>query len=155
MQTKEQLKIKGELTATIRDAITGAVKRVYKYHNTVVTVGRAALANQLTASSPAITDMRINKVALGTNVAAPAAGDTKLGTEVYRNNVASATNANNIAYVTGFFGATEDDGTYKEAGLFIEGTASADSGTLFSHAAIDITKSNTETLTLDWTITIS
>ena len=155
MQIKEQLKIKGDLTAIIRDAKTGAIKRVYKYFNTVVTVGRACLANQLTASSPSPASPRVNKVALGTNVAAPANADIKLGTEVYRNSVASATNSNNIAYITGFFSATETTGTYKEAGLFINGGVAADDGTLFSHVAINITKSNVESLTLDWTITIS
>jgi hypothetical protein len=156
MKIEQQIaKIFGEVTATIRDAETGKIKRVLKYYNTVVTVGRAVLANQITASAPSPADPRINKVALGSNVAAPDAADVKLGTEVYRNSVASATNASNIAYVTGFFNATETTGTYKEAGLFINGGAGADSGTLFSHVAINITKAATETLTLDWTITIS
>jgi hypothetical protein len=155
MQIEQVSKLKGEVTATIRDAETGEVKRVYKYYNTVVTAGRAVLANQITSTSPSPASPRVNKVALGSNTGAPAAGDTKLGTETYRNSVASAANANNIAYLTGFFNATETSGTYKEAGLFINGGAGADSGTLFSHVAINITKAVTETLTLDWTITIS
>lgn len=143
------------LVATIRDAKTGKIKRTYTYHNIVPTVGRAAIANALTDPTPSPASLLVNYVAVGTGTNVPANGDTKLQTETYRNAVASRTNANNIAYITGFFGATDVTGTLKEAGLFIEGTASADSGTILSHVAINITKSNTETLTLDWTITIS
>ena len=149
------LKIGYNLVATIRDATTGKVKRRETYHNLITTVGRAVLANQLTAASPSPASPRVNKVALGSNVTGPNNADIKLGTETYRNSVASQTNADNIAYITGFFSATETSGTYREAGLFINGGVGADSGTLFSHVAINITKGVTETLTLDWTITIS
>lgn len=149
------LKFSYNLVAIIRDAKNGKIIRKYEYHNLLPTVGRTAVANHLTSSSPSPADLRINYVALGTGVTAPANGDTILQTEVYRNAVASETNANNIAYITGFFSATETTGTYREAGLFINGTASANSGTLLSRVAINITKSNTETLTLDWSLTIS
>lgn len=141
--------------AVIRDAKTGKVKREYFYHNIIPTVGRAAIANALSDSTPSPANLRVNYVALGTGVNVPANADTKLQTETYRNTVASQTNANNVCYQTGFFNATECNGTYKEAGLFIEGTGVADSGTLLSRVAINITKAVTETLTLDWTITIS
>lgn len=124
------------------------------YENLIPTTGRTVIANNLTASSPT-DDPRINRCALGSSTTAPANSDTQLGTETYRNAVASETNASNVAYVTGFFSATETTGTYREAGLFINGSAAANNGKLFSHVAINITKSGTETLTLDWTITIS
>jgi hypothetical protein len=155
MKTQNQkIRMVGEYTFTIRDAITGEIKRVYKYKNIIPTVGRTMIANNLTASSPTNTPLA-NYIALGSNVAAPANGDTTLGTETYRNTVASRTNANNIAYVTGFFSATETTGTYREAGIFCNGTASANTGVLLSHVAINITKSSSETLTVDWTLTIS
>lgn len=128
--------------------------RVYEYDNLIPTVGRTLIADNLTNASPD-NDPRINYVALGSNATAPANGDTTLGTEVYRNAIASQTNASNVAYFTGFFDATETTGTYAEAGIFADGTASADSGILFSHVAISITKSASETLTIDWTVTLT
>lgn len=155
MEIQNNLQLTGIYRFTIRDAKTGEIKRVQEYKNLITTAGRAALASHLTSASPSPTTIRINYVALGTNAAAPANGDTQLGTETYRNAVASETNASNVAYVSGFFGATEVSGTLNEVGLFIAGTATANSGTLFSHAAISVTKSTTETLTIDYTITIS
>lgn len=150
----ENVCLKGHWKFTFRDAITGAVLRVQEFDNLIPTVARAMIANNLTDSSPT-NAMRVNYVALGTGTTAPANADTKLETETYRNTVASQTNASNIAYCTGFYSATECNGSYKEAGIFSDGTAVADSGIIVSHVAIDITKSNTETLTIDWSITIS
>jgi len=155
LKEKEGMSFFGIWKFTIRDIKTGKVKRVHEYKNLVPTVGRTAIADHLIASSPTPASLKVNKVALGTDATAPANGDTTLGTETYRNNIASAAKSNNIAYLTGFFSATETSGTFKEAGLFINGEAGADSGTLLSHVAIDITKSVTETLTVDWTLTIS
>jgi len=81
-----------------------------------------------------------------------------LDTETYRTTTASSTNSNNVAYVTAFYTATECNGTYKEAGLFCNGTGAADSGVLFSRVLLNapsgIAKTVTETLTVDYTITI-
>lgn len=127
-------------------------KRVVE--NLIPTVGRTMIADNLTNSSPDNT-MLVNYIALGSSGTSPANGDTTLGTEVYRNAVASKTNANNVAYISGFFNSTETTGTYAEAGIFSDGTASANTGILLSHVLISVTKSATETLTVDWTLTIS
>lgn len=154
MKKEELVKLKGHFKFTIRDAKTKKIKRIYEYDNVICTVAKTMIANNLTATSPTNAP-RINYVALGTGTTTPAASDTILETEVYRNAVASQTNSNNIAYITGFFTATEDSGTYRECGLFSDGSASADSGILVSHVAINVTKSLTETLTIDWTLTIN
>ena len=131
---------------------------IFEYENIITAVGRGLLANNLTNASPT-DDPRINYTALGTGNTAVANGDTTLDVEAYRRTTASATNADNIAYVTAFYSATETSGTFKEAGLFCNGTASADSGVLFSRVLLNsgtgITKSVTETLTIDYTLTIS
>lgn len=155
MEISDGMKMIGEFRFTIRDAKTGAIKRVQTYRNLIPTAGRTALANHLTQSSPTPSALVVTHIALGSSATAPANADTQLGTEVYRNTVASKTYANNIAYLTGFFSATETNGTYREVGVFLAGTGTANSGTLFSHAAINVTKSASETLTVDWTITIS
>ena len=127
---------------------------IFEYDNICPTVGRSLIATHLTSGSPTPA-LLINYVGLGTNVAVPANADTQLGTETYRNATASYTSANNIAYITGFFNATECNGTYKEAGMFSGATGVANSGVLISHVAINITKTITDTLTIDWTLTIS
>ena len=153
-EIKETATLKGIYKFTIRDAKTGKIKRIYKYSNIITTVGRTMLANNLTDTSPDNTPL-VSHIALGTGTNVPANGDTTLQTESFRNAVASRTNGNNIAYITGFFSATEVTGTFKEAGIFSDGSGSANSGILLSRVAIDITKSNSETLTSDWTLTIT
>lgn len=122
--------------------------------NLVTTVGMAMITNNLTSSSPT-DDPQINYCAVGTGVTTPALSDTTLETETYRNLQASQTNSGSVAYVTMFISATDDNGTYKEVGFFANGTASADSGVLFSHSAINITKSALQTLTIDYTLTLA
>mgnify|MGYP001593860138 CR=1 FL=1 len=138
---------------TLENVITGE-KEVKYYHNVVPTVGRTMIANNLTNASPTNT-MLITHAALGSNVTAPAIGDTQLGTETYRNAIASRTNAANVAYATAFFNQTEVTGTFKEAGIFSNGTGTANSGVIVSHVAIDITKTSTQKLTIDWTLTLT
>jgi len=150
----EGLTLKGHYKFTIRDAETGEVKRVYDYENLIPTVARAMIANNLTDSTPT-NAMRINYTALGTGVTAPANADIKLETESFRKEVSSETNASNIAYFTAFYTAAEVSGTFREAGVFCDATGVADSGVLFSRVAINITKSVTESLTVDYAITIS
>ncbi|MFA6429769.1 MAG: hypothetical protein WCV84_04710 [Patescibacteria group bacterium] len=120
--------------------------------NLVVTAGRALLAQAF--ANPSI-DVRVSHVELGTGTTAPANGDTVLETPSYRNAIASALNVSNVATLTGFFSATECNGTYREAGLFINGTGSLGTGTLLSRVAINITKSAIQTLTIEWAITLS
>lgn len=153
-EISQAVSLKGSYVATIRDAVTGEIKRKYYYENIVPTVGRTMIANNLTSASPTNV-MKITHVALGSSTSTPANSDTQLGTETYRNAVASLTNASNIGYATGFYSASETSGTYREIGLFSNGTGSANSGILLSRVSVNITKTTSETLTLDWTLTIS
>lgn len=75
----------------------------------------------------------INKMALGTGVATPAATDVKLVTEAYRNTTASGTFSNNEVYLTAYFTEAECSGTYTEFGNFIDGAVGADTGKMWSH----------------------
>lgn len=123
--------------------------------NLMPTVGRTAIAANLSNASPSPSSILSNYFALGTGTTAPANADTTLETEVFRNLVASRTNSANKAYITGFFTSTETTGTYKEVGLFINGTATSGTGTLLSRVAVDITKTSLQTLTIDYTITVN
>jgi hypothetical protein len=150
----ETIKMKGVWVFTLENIHTGAFRQI-RYENIIPTVARTAIANWLSNASPSPASIRINKTALGTGVTAPANGDTQLETETYRKDIASETNSDNVAYFTAFYTAPEVSGTFKEAGMFMNGSAGANTGTLFSRVAIDITKTTSESLTVDYEITIS
>jgi len=128
-------------------------KEVKYYHNLITTVAFTMIMNNLVDPTPD-NDMLITHCLLGSDDTAVAIGDTTLGTETYRNTVASMTSAANVAYVTAFFDQTETSGTYKEAGFVSDGSAGADTGILLSHVNIDVTKSAIQKLTIDWTLTL-
>ena len=143
----------GAYLFTLRNAFTNEIEKRHFAFNVICKTGRTLIANNLTDPTPD-NDMLANYAALGSNAAVVSENDTILGTETYRNAVASRTNADNIAYITAFFNQTEVTGTFKEAGIFCDATGVADSGILLSHVNIDITKSNTQKLTIDWTLTL-
>lgn len=141
------------ITATVRDAKTGEIKRIYKHKNLVATAGRSVIAQRL-ANITAFTGI-INYGALGTSISPPSNADTQLGAEVYRKTVGSNSAINNIATITFFYNTTETSGNYKEFATFIDGASTPNSGQLFSHVAVDWSKTTSETLTVECTYTIS
>lgn len=141
---------------TIRDAQSGKVKRIKDYHNLVVSASKNLIAEFIGNTTPT-TQLTLspNFCAVGTGTGSPSAADVQLQTETSRTNIASKSSSTNVAYITGYFGAADAVGTLRECGLFIGGTATVNTGTLFDRVSINITKSGSETLTLDFTITIS
>ena len=128
-------------------------------HNKVVDRGTEMLA-RIISGDVTYTGI-INYCALGTGTAAGAAGDTQLGTEVFRKLKSSGTYSSNQAFVSTFFTATETTGTYGEVGHFVDGTGTANSGRLFSRIGdpdtteLSVTKSSLETLTIDYKATFT
>jgi hypothetical protein len=122
------------------------------FENIVCTAGKTVLTNNLTSASPTH-PLKITHAALGSNSTPPAAGDTQLGTETYRNAVASLASATNVAYATAFYSAAETSGTFAEVGFFIDGAAGANTGQLWSHALASFIKTTLQTYTVDasWT----
>jgi hypothetical protein len=133
----------------------GIIERHYAAHNLVATVGRNVLARLLTGDTTY--SGQINYGALGSSSTTPNNSDTQLGTEVYRKLYAShTTDGNNIAYVDFFYAATDTNGTYNEFGNFIDGTASANTGRLFSHILTGgWTKTNVQSMFVSCQYTIS
>lgn len=115
--------------------------------NLVATVGRAALAQRL-AGTTTYTGT-INYGALGSSATAVANSDTQLGTEVFRKVVASSSYTSNVAFIDFFYSKADTNGTYAEFGTFIDGTGSANTGQLFTHALTGgWTKSASESMTV-------
>lgn len=125
------------------------------FDNLVPTVGKNVFARIL-AGNTTYTGI-VNYAGLGDDATTPTDGDTVLGNETYRKTVDSATYVNNIAYLSIFIPAATATGTHSEAGLFIDGTASVDTGQIFSHVLLSppVVKSALSSLTLDCTITIA
>jgi hypothetical protein len=111
----------------------GELKGVQKKKNIICYAGINALIRRL--GNDFSYSGFINRMALGTGSPTPATSDTQLATEVYRNVTASGSASSNVAYLTGYFTETECSGTYTEFGNFIDGTATANSGKLWSHIA--------------------
>jgi hypothetical protein len=124
---------------------------VITLHNIACTVGKNSLANRLIGA----TKGEITYFAVGTGTDAPAAGDTTLGTEIYRKQISVRSVSGAIATFRIFFNTSEANDTLKEIGLFgDDATVTADTGTLFARAAVDKTKTSSETLTIDWDVEI-
>lgn len=157
LETKEQFalsKMIDEVRAAGGDFMTlvrqlNAMCRTEKWvvENIVPLVGRANVLDNMANPTPT-SSMLIDEFAVGSDNTAVSDSDTALGAEEYRNPIASRTSVDDEAYFTGFLNATEWDGTIEEAGLFADDV-------LMSHVLVSTSKSDTETLTIDWTYTLS
>jgi len=153
LKSKESIGVKGHFIITIRDELTGHVKRQSEYDNLVVTVGLSMIADRLEGGA---NDCDITYGAVGTGTTAPAASDTTLETELARKAVSTIASSGAAVEIRLFFGAAEANGVLTEIGYFGEAaSATPDSGTLFNRAVISETKSSSETMTVDTTITLT
>jgi hypothetical protein len=161
----ESVKWHGVVRVTLRNVVTG-VERTHEYHNLFVTSGKAAIARRLIGDTDKDPNTgKITYCAVGRGTTAPAATNVKLQTESARKSVSSVTRvADNVCRIRGFFSTTEggDDGGgpgnvhLYETGLFGEdASGTADSGTLFNRVNIDVDKTDADTLTIEFLITIS
>ena len=135
--------------------IPGLIEQQVAFENLTPTVGFAQITKAMSGNIAAIAEIKVNYHALGTGSTAPAAGDTQLQTEAYRKLLSSQTYANNKAYYTAFYTAAEVSGTFDEIGLFINGSAAANSGILWDRSLLHIVKQITQTLTIDYEDTFS
>jgi len=98
---------------------------------------------------------QVTYIAVGTGTDAPNATDTDLQTELARKQISVRSALGDTASFRIFFNTSEANGTLKEIGLFgDDATVTADSGVLFARAAIDKEKTTSETLTIDWDLSI-
>lgn len=150
-QLKDKLAVPtGKILFTLRNIHTGKITEEL-VDNMFVTAGKVALAGSLYN----ILLGNITYMALGTSAIAPALGDIKLTTEILRKLISVRSHAANVFTAQTFFTTSEANGILREAGLFGDlATGVVDSGTLFTKAAINRTKSISDTLTASWAVTI-
>ena len=147
----------GIVTCILTDVNTG-IQEIKEYKNIMVTTGKVAILRRLAGTDLKTNEGKILYGAIGTDDTAPAATDTTLGTEIVRKAIASTSyNATlKTCTIRTFYTTSEANGALKEFGLFGEdATGSADSGTMFNHANIDITKTAVKTLTIEVVISYS
>lgn len=109
----------------------GKLVDVKKRKNVICNAGFNAITRLLTGDTTYTGE--INKALLGNGSGSSSATDTQLISEAYRNDIASATASANVAYLTAFFTEAEVSGTFTEFGNCIDGTATANTGQLWSH----------------------
>ncbi len=154
MMLREYVKTgKKSILASLKKS--GAVIFSKHKHNLITTAGRTVLARRL-AGNTTYTGS-INYGLLGTQVSpSPSNSSTQLGTEVFRKLASSLAYDNNIAYVDFFYTAGDTNGTYTEFGNVIDGTASVNTGQLFSYIATGgWVKSSAQSLFVSCKYTIS
>ena len=156
-------KAKGMVRIIKTDSKTGKVKLDTGWMPNLVmsgtNTGIALILKQLGALflAPANT-CQINYFGIGTSATAPATSDTQLGAETARQPLSLATLSTNVLTLQSFFAdASLSNGTYYEAGMFVDGTASANSGQIFAHALFGTpyVKASGEDTTLQWSYTLN
>jgi hypothetical protein len=151
----ESIKATGKVKCILKNVNTGQVT-IKEYDNIVVTCGKVAVARRLGGLGTYANEGQVTYGATGTGTTTPAITDIKLTTELTRKLISSSSISGNISIIRAFFNTSESNGALKEFGLFGEAaTGSADSGTMFNHVLIDITKTVADTLTFEIQITIS
>lgn len=151
---KGTIKATGEVHIRVVGA-DGQIKHNRKVKNLVVTAGLTLLANRISDATPD-SGCLVNYIAVGTDNTAPAAGDTTLGAENARKQVASRTNSAAVAAISTTFNAGEvPTSTINELGLFIDGTGTANSGTLLARVLDTFAVTALDSVFIDWRITFA
>ena len=144
------LDLRGKIKIILRHEFTKE-KLIYRYSNLVVTVAKEMVMSRLAGEE---NDCNITYLAVGTDSTTPAVGDTTLGTEVDRKVLSNITAVGRTISYSTFFALDEGNGVLKEMGLFGEAaSAAADSGTMFNHALINLTKTDEYTMTIQGILT--
>lgn len=135
---------------------SGSIRKVH-YTNIIPTVSRQQVCKAVTGNIATTTEIKVTHQELGTGTTTPANGDTGLQTPSggTRKTISSMAYLSNQMNFTSFWAATEATGTWREFALFINGTGTSNSGTIFNHVAINITVSSSDALTIDGTVTVS
>ena len=131
----------------------GKILEVKKQSNLIANVGIQVISQRLAGDTT--NSLEITYGALGTGTTPPNSSDTTLETETYRFAVSSSAYDGNKAYIDFFIAQGDGTGTYTEFGNFIDGTATANSGVLFSKVAVDWDKTASDSLFISCEYTVT
>lgn len=129
------------------------IGKVINKQNIITDVGLGVVMQRLAGDDTY--SLEINYGALGTGSTAVSASDTQMEAEVYRKLASASSVDGKTAYVDFFYEKGDVDGTFTKFANFIDGTASADTGQIWSHITVDWTKTDNEGLFVACQYTIS
>lgn len=147
----EKLKLSGQLNIVLKDS-AGNIKEDLVVKNLVVNAGLAYIASRITGTAKDV----MSHMALGSGTAAPAAGDTDLGSilgsrEALDSTTISGTENEKVVYISSFE-AGDATGAVTEAGIF----NAASGGDMLCRTTFDVVnKAADDTMSVTWTITLS
>lgn len=147
----ENLKATGQVSVVVTGP-DGQVKDRRDIKNLVVAAGKNFIASRIAGAGGAV----MSHMAVGTGGAAPAAGNTQLGSEVGRTalDTAGGTPADNAVTFAANFAAGIGTGALQEAGLFNSG--SLNGGDMLARVSFPvINKGANDQITITWTVTIN
>jgi len=145
----DDIKVTGKLTLTLTGP-DGELKEQKEIDNLVVLAGRSFIASRIKDATSTV----MSHMAVGTSSTAAASGDTTLGAEVAssRTALSSTTVSTNSVVFNCTFGAGVGTGALVEAGIF----NAASAGTMLCRTTYSvINKGASDTLTIQWTVTIN
>lgn len=138
----DDLKMTGHLAIAINNEV------VQEVPNLVVTAGKGYVASRMKDTSLGA----MSHMAIGTNSAAAAAGNTALGAEADRNGLASTVVSGATVTYTATFGAGEGTGAITEAALL---NASSGGTMLCRTVFAVVNKGSQDSMTITWSVTVS
>jgi len=148
---EETLKATGQVAIVLMDG-DGNVKERRQIENLVVNVGKNYIASRMANASKAV----MSHMAIGTGAAAPALGNTQLGSEIARASLAvsgGSVTDNTVTY-SATFAAGVGTGAITEAGLF--NASGANAGDMLARVSFPvINKGANDQIAITWTVTIN
>lgn len=150
--------LKGYVRFRLKDVKTGKEYVSDWKQNLITTAGMQAILENLgNVSGVAVSNAgRITYGAVGTSTIAVAAADTRLGTELDRATVSYQALSGTELTLHVYFNTSEANGDIKEFAWFGEAASgTANSGTMFNHIAVEITKTSSQTLTIEQKISLA
>ena len=120
------------------------------YENVFCNPGRYSILDRMVG----LNEGHLLYLALGNGTTTPSVTDTKLSNETFRKLLTTKTRDGLYAKTSTYLATNEANGDHTEIGLFggSNATSDKDSGALFTHASINISKASNESLTIDYDI---
>lgn len=145
--------IVGSVKITTRNVKTGKVT-VDHILNTFIFVGKESIADRL--ANQGSSTAKITYFAVGTGSDTPGESDINLHAELFRKPISVSSVTSNVATFTTYLATSEANDTLTEIGLFGDlATSTGSSGTLYAKTSINKVKTSSDTLTIEWSITIN
>ncbi|MDW8045633.1 MAG: hypothetical protein RMJ31_07710 [Nitrososphaerota archaeon] len=148
-RVEDHLKLKGEVRVIVRDAKTNEIIEEQKVNNLIVNVGKYQICDLLIGANT----NSFTHCGVGSSNQTPQINDTDLVNPIgARKLYTDRFRTNNIATFSFFFASTDNNGIWRECGLFNAPTG----GVMLARALFtsEIVKDSSKTCTIEWDIQV-